>query len=248
MLTTSRAPRVREESAGVRGSPRKCSVETVCGGLVETLEEMPVRVESHLDRRVSEPELDHLGVLALGDQHGGMRMSQVVKPERLADRGPHRRKPISSAEVGAAERPAFGSGEHVPVRSRWPAAEVSRQLVGEESRQRHLTPCGGRLRWRQSHLPLHIGERLSDRQRPSEEIQPMHPHSGEFSEPAARVGGGQHQCPEGSAIASATSSTSSPVRKRISVRVFGGSLMPRHGDRAIRSESTADENRPATRR
>ena len=25
----------------------------------------------------------------------------------------------------------------------------------------------------------------------------MHPHSGELSEPAARVGGGQHQCPVG---------------------------------------------------
>jgi hypothetical protein len=43
-------------------------VETVCGSVVETFHEMAVAVHGYLDRGVSEPSLDDLGMLAGGYQ------------------------------------------------------------------------------------------------------------------------------------------------------------------------------------
>ena len=53
---------------GVRESPRKRGVETVGGGLVETLEQVPVVVVGGLDRRMAETLGHHVGVFPLGDE------------------------------------------------------------------------------------------------------------------------------------------------------------------------------------
>ncbi len=48
-------------------------VKGVCGGFVESAHEVPVGVERGGDRGVSEAVLEHLGVYAVCDEHGGVR-------------------------------------------------------------------------------------------------------------------------------------------------------------------------------
>jgi hypothetical protein len=74
-----------ESPRGVRGSPQIRGVETHCSGLVETLEQVPVGIESDLNRGMPKPQLDYFGVLALSDEYRGVRMPEVMKPERLTD-------------------------------------------------------------------------------------------------------------------------------------------------------------------
>jgi hypothetical protein len=49
-------------------SGRERRLEAVGGGLIEAVEEVPVGVERGFDRGVSQPLLDDLRVLTLGDQ------------------------------------------------------------------------------------------------------------------------------------------------------------------------------------
>lgn len=89
-------------------------VETLSSRFIETVEQMPVRVEGDLDRGVPETVLDYLGMLALGDEHRRMRVSEVMKAEWLTDRAPHRRQPGAPAEVASKQRATLASGEHEP--------------------------------------------------------------------------------------------------------------------------------------
>jgi len=54
---------------------------------------VPWNREEHLNRRVPEPELDDFRVLTLDDEHRRMGIAEVMKPERLANRGADSRKP-----------------------------------------------------------------------------------------------------------------------------------------------------------
>jgi len=81
-----------------------------------------------------EAKPDDFRVLTLGDEHRRMSVAEVVKPERLADRGSDRGEPSASPEVGATKRPALGSGEDEPVRTRWPPTRVPSHLLGKELR------------------------------------------------------------------------------------------------------------------
>jgi len=60
-------------------------LNTVCGRLVEAIEEVPVGVKSGLDRRVTEPFLDHLRVFSVGDEKRCRGVSEVVERTGLAD-------------------------------------------------------------------------------------------------------------------------------------------------------------------
>jgi hypothetical protein len=66
-------------------------IEAVCGGLIEAFEKVSVGVESGPDRSMSEALLDHLRVLALGDQEGDVRVPQVVEAARLLHRSAYGR-------------------------------------------------------------------------------------------------------------------------------------------------------------
>ena len=70
---------------GVRESPQEYGVETLGGSLVDALEQVPVRVQGDLNRRVSQTELDHFRVFALGDEYGCMRVPEIMESERLTD-------------------------------------------------------------------------------------------------------------------------------------------------------------------
>src|SRR5665811_196644 len=47
-------------------------LEAVGGSLIQTLEQVPIDIQSGLDRRVTEPFLDDFGVFPLGDQERSM--------------------------------------------------------------------------------------------------------------------------------------------------------------------------------
>ena len=67
-----------ESPRGVRESPQEYGVETLGGSLVDTLKQVPVGVQGDLNRRVSQAELDHFRVFALGDEYGCMRVPEIV--------------------------------------------------------------------------------------------------------------------------------------------------------------------------
>ncbi len=110
MSMTPRKPRVREQSSSMRRRdsrrrPRRDPRRDVrTSRRVTWIEGCPSR------RRIPVG----CSPWAIGMSAGGV--AEIVKPERLIDRGAHRREPISSAEVGAAKRSAFWSGAQEPVR------------------------------------------------------------------------------------------------------------------------------------
>jgi len=53
---------------------------------------VPVGVQSDLNRRVPEAELDDFRVLTLGDEHRRMSVSEVMEPERITDWGSRGRR------------------------------------------------------------------------------------------------------------------------------------------------------------
>jgi hypothetical protein len=57
----------------------------VGGGFVESVEEVAIGVEGHLDRRVSQTGLDDLRVLALGNEKRSVRVPEIVEAKRFAD-------------------------------------------------------------------------------------------------------------------------------------------------------------------
>ena len=65
--------------------------EAVGSGLVEPVKEMAVGVERGLDRSVTEPLLDDLRMLTLGDRERRMRVPQIVEGAGPADRRLHSR-------------------------------------------------------------------------------------------------------------------------------------------------------------
>ena len=54
----------------------------VCGGLRQAFEPVAVGVEGGLDRRVPEPLLNDLGMLAVGDQEGSVGVAQIMEAAR----------------------------------------------------------------------------------------------------------------------------------------------------------------------
>ncbi len=65
---------------------------------------MPVCPQGHLDRAVSHPLHDGSWVGALGDEHGGVAVPQVVEPHLLWESGAeHGGLEVSSVEVGVSE-------------------------------------------------------------------------------------------------------------------------------------------------
>ena len=68
-----------------RESFRPELIESLCGLLVDAFPEVPVCIQRRLDGRVAEPRLDQLRVHALGDQHGGVAVAEIVESARLAD-------------------------------------------------------------------------------------------------------------------------------------------------------------------
>ena len=89
-----------------------CGVELVGNVLVESLEEMPVLVEGDLDRGVSEPSLDRLGMVSLSDEDRYVRVSETVERARVANRVLDCRLPDPPAEVVRPDRSPAGCLEH----------------------------------------------------------------------------------------------------------------------------------------
>lgn len=184
-LTTSRARRCSR--TGNR------SIKALSSSLVETVEQMPIRVQGHLDRGVAKASLDDLWVLALGNQKRSMGVPEIVSSERFTDRGADRRQPGSSPKVATKEWSTLRCCEHEPVRPRWPRRQMVVQLFGQESGQRHLTPSCPGLRESEPYLAAYLGERFGDGDGPSEQVEPVDPQPGKLTESTAGVAGGQDE-------------------------------------------------------
>jgi hypothetical protein len=74
-------------------------------GLVQRLEEMPVGAEGHLDRGVPEAFHDRPRVCALGDEQGGVGVTEVVVAQPLGEPGPSKRRVMASGS--SASRSAW---------------------------------------------------------------------------------------------------------------------------------------------
>jgi hypothetical protein len=66
---------------------------------------MPVCVQGCPDGCVAKPGLDHFRMLAGGDEHGGVRMSQIVESARFAHRGAYG-LPVSHPTWAFCESPS----------------------------------------------------------------------------------------------------------------------------------------------
>ncbi|HLF43852.1 MAG TPA: hypothetical protein VJA46_10060 [Acidimicrobiia bacterium] len=105
-------------------------VETVGGAVVETFHQVSVAVHRHLDRGVSKAGLDGLRVLAGGDQPGGVGVSQVMDPARLADSLRDCRAPDPAERSPPQVAASFG-GPHQPVDERVPVDVLSDRLEAD---------------------------------------------------------------------------------------------------------------------
>ncbi len=81
--------------------------------LIEALKQVPIAVESHVDRRMSEAGLDDLGVLALGDQQGNVGVAQVMEPQGITHRGPHCRQEEPPTEGRPPQPGPVGRAKHI---------------------------------------------------------------------------------------------------------------------------------------
>jgi len=86
--------------------------EAVGGSLVQTLEQVPVGIQSGFDRRVTEPFLNDLRVLSLRDQERCVGVAQIVESAGLPDRGLHSGQPDPTPEVTAPDGTTAWSGKH----------------------------------------------------------------------------------------------------------------------------------------
>ena len=113
-------------------NPTEDGIESIGGRLIEAVEEVTIRVECGPDRGVTEPFLDHLGVLALPYQQGGVGVPEVVRAKRLPDRRCDSRFPESPPPIPGAECRSFRRGEHQVVAPRAEVGQVRGNLVAQE--------------------------------------------------------------------------------------------------------------------
>ncbi len=94
---------------------RDSGVQAIRGSLIETFEEVPVRVERGRNRRMTEADLNGLWMLALGNKHGDMGVAQVVEPDGLTDRLCYSRQPHPPPKIRAAQRATTRCLEDKPI-------------------------------------------------------------------------------------------------------------------------------------
>ena len=87
-------------------------IETLHGGLVDTLVEVSVDVENGSGALVSEPVGDVSGGLVLGDEHRDVGVAEVVWSARTTYGCFDGWVPVSPAKSVVVERPSLGMGEH----------------------------------------------------------------------------------------------------------------------------------------
>ena len=79
-------------------------VQRVGRSPVQTVEQMPVRVESGPNICMAKPRLYHLGMLAGRDQESSVSVPQVVEAESLEPRSIESRPPHAMPEVRGPQR------------------------------------------------------------------------------------------------------------------------------------------------
>lgn len=153
----------------------ECRVESLGGGFVEAIEQMPVSVQCHRDRGMPEAILDDLGVLALSDEHCRMRVAEIMNSKQFTNRGTHRWQPGSSPKVAAKKWSTLTCAEHEPLSGRQPCGQVTIQLFSQELGQCQLAPSCRRLGRSQPNLSTYLGECFGDREGPSHQVKPVRP-------------------------------------------------------------------------
>jgi len=189
LVAVSVAP--RPQCDHIRSVPGR--LERVGGVAVESFVEMSVDVEDRLDARVPEPRCDDSGVGAFGDEERDVAVSEVVEPHRLADRAGHGGEPDPGSEAVAADGAAFRGGEEQPVGSGRVVVEVLVDDVGEPGREGDGATGGRGLGLPEAQVAADLGKGAFDADDALVWLVAVCVEGDEFPDPAAGVGGGDHQ-------------------------------------------------------
>jgi len=97
---------------GVRSSFSPGGVEGIGSGFIEALKQVPVDIENRTNGLMAKAGCNDFGVLSGLDEQGDVAVSEIVETAWLAYGCLDCREPVAAAKVAAAERSAFGGGEH----------------------------------------------------------------------------------------------------------------------------------------